>query len=388
VLYVFDPFARGKTAVEVYQAAAEKYGYIVAGSNNSKNGPVAEQLEAARILWNDTHRRFAIDKDRVLHVRTLGGARVAAAFAMYCSTCAVAGVIAHGAGYPVMQDKKPANDHFLFYVAIGDEDFNFPEIVALRRKKEASGAPYKVKIYPGPHQWAPPEIAEDALAWLELKAMQSGTKKIDPALCKNSLTRPRQRQRRRRNAGNALTQYYALRELASDFKGLENVAEFERELTNLKDSKPFKRLRTTSSARLTNSKRSPQLPPTNSHKFRTAEPDEQVGLSRHIGSVLADLRRQAHSNGRDRIVCSRAFTQLWIQGIEAGQEEFRTGRMQQAAAYFELMSNAQDERDPRPISMGNVAEAGLDEPLRKIIQDEGIGALAFIPLVPRSCWVR
>ncbi len=64
VLYVFDPFARGKTAVEVYQAAAEKYGYIVAGSNNSKNGPVAEQLEAARILWNDTHRRFAIDKDR------------------------------------------------------------------------------------------------------------------------------------------------------------------------------------------------------------------------------------------------------------------------------------------------------------------------------------
>src|SRR5438309_11991587 len=38
VLYAFDPFARGKTAVEVYKLAAEKYGYIVAASNNSKNG--------------------------------------------------------------------------------------------------------------------------------------------------------------------------------------------------------------------------------------------------------------------------------------------------------------------------------------------------------------
>src|SRR5205807_3117383 len=65
VLYAFDPFARGKTAVEVYKLAAEKYGYIVAASNNSKNGPVAEQLAAAQAVWLDTHRRFAIDKDRI-----------------------------------------------------------------------------------------------------------------------------------------------------------------------------------------------------------------------------------------------------------------------------------------------------------------------------------
>jgi hypothetical protein len=38
IIYAFDPFARGKTAVDVYKDAAEKYGYIVVGSNNSCPG--------------------------------------------------------------------------------------------------------------------------------------------------------------------------------------------------------------------------------------------------------------------------------------------------------------------------------------------------------------
>ncbi len=243
-----------------------------------------------------------------------------------------------------MQDKKPANDHFLFYVAIGDEDFNFPEIVALRRKKESSGAPYKVKVYPGPHQWAPPQIAEDALAWLELKAMQSGTKKPDPAFVQKQFDATKAEATQAAQRGDALMQYYALRELASDFKGLQNVAEFERELAQLKDSKTFKTASHDEQREVDEQQSLTATAANELAQIRTAEPDEQVGLSRHIGSMLADLRRQAHSTGRDRIVCSRAFTQLWIQGIEAGQEEFRTGRMQQAAAYFELMSNAQPDQ--------------------------------------------
>src|SRR5580658_10555186 len=39
LILAFDPRARGRTAVEQFQAAAEKYGYIVAGSNISRNGP-------------------------------------------------------------------------------------------------------------------------------------------------------------------------------------------------------------------------------------------------------------------------------------------------------------------------------------------------------------
>jgi hypothetical protein len=60
--YAFDPGARGKLPVERFKEAAEKYGWILAGSNNSRNGPLQPSAEAWRALWQDTHDRFAIDQ--------------------------------------------------------------------------------------------------------------------------------------------------------------------------------------------------------------------------------------------------------------------------------------------------------------------------------------
>src|SRR5690349_15033911 len=48
IIYAFDPFARGTVPVELYKRAAEKYGYIVAGSNNAKNGPGSLEMAAAQ----------------------------------------------------------------------------------------------------------------------------------------------------------------------------------------------------------------------------------------------------------------------------------------------------------------------------------------------------
>src|SRR5262249_51212605 len=64
VIYVFDPFARGDSAAKVVQAAAEKFGYIVVASNNSKNGPAGGSREAAEAIWKDTHERLPIDPNR------------------------------------------------------------------------------------------------------------------------------------------------------------------------------------------------------------------------------------------------------------------------------------------------------------------------------------
>lgn len=48
VIFAFDPRARGRTPVERYQAAAGKFGYIVAGSSNSRNGSWGSQHESCR----------------------------------------------------------------------------------------------------------------------------------------------------------------------------------------------------------------------------------------------------------------------------------------------------------------------------------------------------
>src|SRR5436190_21530230 len=39
ILIGFHPGARGRAIVETYRDAAERYGFIVAGSNSSRNGP-------------------------------------------------------------------------------------------------------------------------------------------------------------------------------------------------------------------------------------------------------------------------------------------------------------------------------------------------------------
>ncbi len=366
IIYAFDPFARGVTAVEVYKHAAEKYGYIVAGSNNSKNGPAAQEMAAAQAMWLDTHRRFAIDKDRVYTTGLSGGARAATSFALYCYTCAVAGVIAHGAGYPTLQGPKPpANDHFVYYVAIGDADFNYPEIVALRKKKDEAGAAFKVKVYPGPHQWAPPEIDADAIEWLELKAMQAGTEKVDKAFVGKVFERTQAEAAEAEQHGDVLTEYYALRSLTEDFKGLEDTAPFSAKLAQMKGSKALKAAERNEQREVEEQASLTATAAGELAQFGGADADAaatagqmsplgvgganaQAGMGQHIVTVMSDLRRRATSKASDHKVYARAFNQLWVQGLEAGQNAFRENRFSQAAAYFELMAEATPDQ-PFPL---------------------------------------
>ncbi len=48
IVYAFDPAARGRMPVELMKDAAEKYGYIVVGSNNSRNGSGKVQAKPSR----------------------------------------------------------------------------------------------------------------------------------------------------------------------------------------------------------------------------------------------------------------------------------------------------------------------------------------------------
>jgi hypothetical protein len=75
ILYAFEPPARGRLAVEIFQEAAEKYGYIVAGSNNSRNVPWEPSLASIRAMWTDTHARFSLDERQVYTTGFSGGAR-------------------------------------------------------------------------------------------------------------------------------------------------------------------------------------------------------------------------------------------------------------------------------------------------------------------------
>jgi dienelactone hydrolase len=160
IVYAFDPGAQGDVPVRRYKEVAEKYGYVLAGSNNSQN--FIKDSTAIEALLVDTQQRFSVDPTRIYTTGFSGGARVATLVALRC-LCKVAGVVASGATYPG-NISPSATDSFLYFMALGDTDFNYPEVVRTRLAKEHFGSPYQLRIFPGPHQWAPASAFEDAIA--------------------------------------------------------------------------------------------------------------------------------------------------------------------------------------------------------------------------------
>src|SRR5271155_2581489 len=96
IVYVFDPDALGSRPAELMKDAAERYGYIVAGSNNSHNGPWKVGVEAAQTMIQDTRTRLSLDDKRIYFAGFSGGARLALALAEQCKC--VAGVLMNSAG--------------------------------------------------------------------------------------------------------------------------------------------------------------------------------------------------------------------------------------------------------------------------------------------------
>ena len=214
LLIAFHPAANGRAMVEKFRAAAERYGYIVAASNNSRNGPVAVSAAAAAAVSADVSRRFAVDPRQVYLAGMSGGARVALAIALGGN--GIAGVIASSAGYP---DSKPrATLPFAVYGTAGTEDFNYLEMVQLDR---ALTTPHRLAIFPGGHGLPPDDVAFDALEWMTLQAMRSGRRKPDQALVQRMLAK-------RRTAAAAATEpaetVHLLEALVADFRGLADVS--------------------------------------------------------------------------------------------------------------------------------------------------------------------
>jgi tetratricopeptide (TPR) repeat protein len=179
VIYAFDAAARGALPVELFSEAAEKYGYIIAGSNVSENGPWEPILKAAETMFKDTEARFKIDPKRRYTTGFSGGARVATSLAVLYGT--FEGVIGCGAGfsnnYPSHFDLE-----FSYIGIIGNRDFNYQELENLDYRLDKYQISHYIYEFPGEHDWPPEQIITDAVTWLEFRAMENDLKWTDYGL--------------------------------------------------------------------------------------------------------------------------------------------------------------------------------------------------------------
>jgi hypothetical protein len=171
VILIFDPSARGRTGVNTFIEAGRKYGFILACSNNSRNGPMGNNFTAASAMLQDLEERFTVDHSRIYVAGFSGGSRFAMAFAV--KEKRISGVIGCGAGLP--NDRNylpPGNSGFLYYGLVGTLDMNYLEMHDLPGffSNQTRVLSY-LRTFSGGHEWPGSDLITEAVEWFVLQTM-------------------------------------------------------------------------------------------------------------------------------------------------------------------------------------------------------------------------
>jgi pimeloyl-ACP methyl ester carboxylesterase len=176
VIYLFDPHGAGILPVRKYKALADAYGFILVGSNNSRNGnDWATTDNIWQRLAEDTRGRLKMDARRLYTVGFSGGAKVASYIAIQHP--GIAGVIAGGAGLP---DGTAAGDFAFSFTAIaGQGDMNLTDLIGISEALDKTHTRHRLILFDGKHEWAPVNTMGLAFAGLQFDAMRMGLIPID-----------------------------------------------------------------------------------------------------------------------------------------------------------------------------------------------------------------
>lgn len=181
ILYVFDPRSRGRFALELFREAAERHGFLIASSNDTRSDTddARPSLLAVQAMWEDTHRRLPLAAGRALAAGFSGGARLATVLGA-AAHGELFGVFAAGAGFS-NPNAIPKDTPFVVFGAAGRYDFNYYELRALDQRLGELGVPREIEFFDDVHTWPPADVIERGLDWLELQAMRRGRRSRDEA---------------------------------------------------------------------------------------------------------------------------------------------------------------------------------------------------------------
>jgi dienelactone hydrolase len=345
ILYALDPGARGVLPVRCFKAAAEQYGYIVAGSNNSQNGPARIADEALRALFLDTEDRFYLDSRRIYTAGFSGGARVAIEAAALMKG-RIAGVIGFGAGYPPSL-RPEAPGAFAFFGAAGLEDFNFPELRSLDVTLEKLGYAHRFDIFSGGHDWPPEAVCSSAVEWLDLQAMKSGLKPKDLSTVDRLYSRTAEQGKDFERRQEFYRAYQVYSAGAKDFSGLREVGEFETKAGQLGKSVEVRKALDQEKAV---EERQGRLESQLNSMLAGNNDNAAAAIERQsLIQKLDELKRQSDQtkNEVDRLVALRVLSAFWIQLNGLLEQDFERIEYARAVRRLELMA----EMRPRSASV-------------------------------------
>lgn len=169
IVYFFDAHGDGALPVKKYKVLADSFHFILAGSNDSKNGNDWNDAESIwSILNDDVQKRVPVNSDRIYTCGFSGGAKVATFIALHHDN--IKGVIANGAA---LEDLTTAgNLNFSFTAITGNGDMNMTDLVSIDKILDKTLTHHRIIFFNGIHEWAPESIMNTAFEGFQFDAMR------------------------------------------------------------------------------------------------------------------------------------------------------------------------------------------------------------------------
>jgi len=240
IILAFDPQGNGSETVTLYRGLADKYGFILVCSNNSKNGLSQEQItHILSGMFDEIHTRYPVDTNHLYLMGFSGGARVAVLAAMLYA--GAKSVIGCGAGFP--QGSQPPLFKFDYFGFIGDTDFNLNEMMELNEMLNIMKMRHLIVTFNGGHAWPSAINMEQAIQWNLLNAMKDNRSEKDTALVHQILGSFDERIDRSLQENRLIEAVSLCREAAQFASGLAPTEPFEKKRIRVEQLPNYKKQR-------------------------------------------------------------------------------------------------------------------------------------------------
>ena len=374
VILIFDPAASGRTGVNAFMEAGRKYGFILACSNNARNGPMEDNFTAAAAMQQDIYDRFHVDQKRIYVSGFSGGSRFALALAV--KDRRISGVIGCGAGLPGDRYYFPSsNSDFLYYGLAGNRDMNYLEMYDLEGffSSQTRVTEY-FRPFDGKHEWPGPGLLTEAVEWLILQAMNRKIIEPDTGFISVSEKKAQKLIDEQVSSGNKFDAVMYMRFAARDFQGTAFGSGAARLLAETEKSAEYqKAVRKWSGMAETEQQKKEKYMNYLMSVVRSGSlPDTALSWWKHETSDLVRLRDKGSSG--DSRMASRVLNFISILCYEQGMGYYRSRHFDQAAVLFEVCTLSDSEN---PNNYYNLAKARAGTGKKKETLDALTDAVKF-----------
>ena len=230
VIIFLDPHADGTFPLQKYKSLAEKFGFLMIGSMESKNGITFDQSnEICAHLLAEAHSALPGNKSNICLSGFSGGAKAALIAGNLVK--GFNGIIYSGAAIP--PNNIDVNVPIIGFA--GKKDMNFTEVKNFNFSLNGRGTSHILVEWEGKHEWPDSVTFSHAFYWLSLNEMKNNAATKNKELISDFETFIK----KSISESDVLVKVFLLKEAILLLSSLSPVKEFEKNLGKIENSKAY-----------------------------------------------------------------------------------------------------------------------------------------------------